>query len=431
MESSNTIIDKTAEKKVFSLYQLNKSIRNTLETKTGNARFWVKAEIAKISISRPGHAYLDLVEEVNGIQQAAIKGNIWRNSFDKINKELGESAESVLKVGSEIVFKCQVSFHEVHGLSLVIEAIDLSFMLGELERRKAEAILKIKSEGIHLLNSSLQLPTVIQKVALVGSPGTSGFRDFVKHVVDNEWLYKYEITVYATSVQGVNAPNQISKAVLQADLEFPDVIVILRGGGSPLDLDCFNDYNLALTISKLKSPVLTGIGHETDFCLADLVSNRYFKTPTDVGDFIVDRTNEFSFLLVDIATRIGSRSKTVLFREHTNLNGAKIILRDIPIRIMNSNQLLLNTLRQDLNRELIRILDRKKEILQNLASTMELLKPSRTLARGFSIVRHNDKAISNALEVQKGDNIDIEFHMGSIKAEVKIINQKTNHGENK
>ena len=429
MESNNTIIDNTAEKKVFSLYQLNKSIRNTLETKTGNARFWVRAEIAKISISRPGHAYLDLVEEVNGIQQAAIKGNIWRRSFEKINEELGESAESVLKVGSEIVFKCSVSFHEVHGLSLVIEAIDLSFMLGELERRKAEAIKKIKSKGVHLLNSSLQLPTVIQKVALVGSPGTSGFRDFVKHVIDNDWLFRYNIDVYPTSVQGVNAPNQIAKAVLQAELGFPDVIVILRGGGSPLDLDCFNDYNLALTLSKLKSPVLTGIGHETDFSLADLVSNRYFKTPTDVGDFIVDRTNEFSSLLVDIATRVGSRSKTVLHREHTNLNVAKITLRDIPIRIVNFNQLLLNTLRQDLGRELLRILDRKKETLQNLESTMELLKPSRTLARGFSIVRHNDKAISNSLKVKKGDRIDIEFHKGSIAAEVKKINQKTNHGE--
>lgn len=428
MESSDTIIDNTAEKKVFSLYQLNKSIRNTLETKTGNARFWVRAEIAKISISRSGHAYLDLVEEVNGIQQAAIKSNIWRSSFEKINKELGESAESVLKVGSEIVFKCLISFHEVHGLSLVIEAIDLSFMLGELERRKAEAITKIKSEGIHLLNSSLQLPTVIQKVALVGSPGTSGFRDFVKHVIDNDWLFRYNIDVYPTTVQGVDAPNQIAKAVLQADLGSPDVIVILRGGGSPLDLDCFNDYNLALTISKLKSPVLTGIGHETDFSLADLVSNRHFKTPNDVGDFIVDRTNEFSSLLVDIATRVGSRSKTVLHREHTNLNGAKITLRDIPIRIMTTNQLLLNTLRQDLERELLRILDRKKETLQNLESTMELLKPSRTLARGFSIVRHNDKAISNALKVKKGDSIDIEFHIGSIEAEVKKINQKTNHG---
>ena len=429
MESSNPIIDNTSEKKVFSLYQLNRSIKNTLETKTGNARFWVRAEIAKISISRPGHAYLDLVEEVNGIQQAAIKGNIWRSSFEKIKKELGTSAESVLQVGSEIVFKCIVSFHEVHGLSLVIDAIDLSFMLGELERRKAESISKIKKDGIHLLNSSLTLPIVIQKIALVGSPGTAGFRDFVKHVIDNDWLFRYEINVHATSVQGVDAPNQISKALEKADKENPDVIVILRGGGSPLDLDCFNDYNLALNISMLKAPVLTGIGHESDFSLADLVAHSEFKTPTDVGDYIVDRTSEFSSILVDIATRVGSRSKTVIHREETTLSGARITLIDLPIRILNTKTIFFNTLRQDLNRELVRILERKNETLKGLASTMELLKPSRTLARGFSIVRHNEKAISETHKVKKGDTIDIEFHLGSIEAEVKKINHNTEHGK--
>ena len=429
MESSNPIIDNTSEKKVFSLYQLNRSIKNTLETKTGNARFWVRAEIAKISISRPGHAYIDLVEEVNGVQQAAIKGNIWRSSFEKIKKELGTSAESVLQVGSEIVFKCIVSFHEVHGLSLVIDAIDLSFMLGELERRKAESISKIKKDGTHLLNSSLTLPIVIQKIALVGSPGTAGFRDFVKHVIDNDWLFRYEIDVYATSVQGVDAPKQISKALEQADKENPDVIVILRGGGSPLDLDCFNDYNLALKISKLQAPVLTGIGHESDFSLADLVAHREFKTPTDVGDFIVDRTSEFSSILVDIATRVGSRSKTVIHREETTLSGARITLIDLPIRILNTKTIFFNTLRQDLNRELVRILERKNETLKGLASTMELLKPSRTLARGFSIVRHNEKAISETHKVKKGDTIDIEFHLGSIEAEVKKINHNTEHGK--
>ena len=429
MESSNPIIDNTSEKKVFSLYQLNRSIKNTLETKTGNARFWVRAEIAKISISRPGHAYIDLVEEVNGVQQAAIKGNIWRSSFEKIKKELGTSADSVLQVGSEIVFKCIVSFHEVHGLSLVIDAIDLSFMLGELERRKAESISKIKKDGTHLLNSSLTLPIVIQKIALVGSPGTAGFRDFVKHVIDNDWLFRYEIDVYATSVQGVDAPNQISKALEQADKENPDVIVILRGGGSPLDLDCFNDYNLALKISKLQAPVLTGIGHESDFSLADLVAHSEFKTPTDVGDFIVDRTSEFSSILVDIATRVGSRSKTVIHREETTLSGARITLIDLPIRILNTKTIFFNTLRQDLNRELVRILERKNETLKGLASTMELLKPSRTLARGFSIVRHNEKAISETHKVKKGDTIDIEFHLGSIEAEVKKINHNTEHGK--
>ena len=334
-----------------------------------------------------------------------------------------------MQVGSEIVFKCIVSFHEVHGLSLVIDAIDLSFMLGELERRKAESISKIKKDGTHLLNSSLTLPIVIQKIALVGSPGTAGFRDFVKHVIDNDWLFRYEIDVYATSVQGVDAPKQISKALEQADKENPDVIVILRGGGSPLDLDCFNDYNLALKISKLQAPVLTGIGHESDFSLADLVAHREFKTPTDVGDFIVDRTSEFSSILVDIATRVGSRSKTVIHREETTLSGARITLIDLPIRILNTKTIFFNTLRQDLNRELVRILERKNETLKGLASTMELLKPSRTLARGFSIVRHNEKAISETHKVKKGDTIDIEFHLGSIEAEVKKINHNTEHGK--
>ena len=429
MESSHPILDKTADKKVFSLYQLNKSIKNTLESKTGHASFWVRAEIAKITVSRTGHAYLDLVEEVNGVQQAAIKGNIWRSTFEKIKKELGESAESVLQVGSEIVFKCSVTFHEVHGLSVLIDAIDLSFMLGELERRKAEAILKIKKEGIHLLNASLPLPLVIQKIALIGSPGTAGFRDFVKHVIDNDFLFKYDIRVHATAVQGVDAPKQLSKAILQADKEHPDVIVILRGGGSPMDLDCFNDYTLAIDISKLQVPVLTGIGHESDFSLADLVANRDFKTPTDVGDFIVDRTNSFSSTLVDIATRVGSRSKTVIHREATTLSGARIILRDLPSRILTSRKRLFDTLKLDLNRELVRILERKNETLLGLASTMELLKPSRTLARGFSIVRHHEKAISDTRKVKKGDTIEIEFHLGSIEAEVKNINHKTEHGK--
>ena len=196
-----------------------------------------------------------------------------------------------------------------------------------------------------------------------------------------------------------------------------------------MDLDCFNDYTLAIDISKLQVPVLTGIGHESDFSLADLVANRDFKTPTDVGDFIVDRTNSFSSTLVDIATRIGSRSKTVLHREATTLSGARIILRDLPIRILSARKRLFDTLRIDLNRELFRILERKSETLLGLASTMELLKPSRTLARGFSIVRHQKKAISDTHQVKKGDTIDIEFHLGSIEAEVKNIQHKTENGK--
>ncbi|PCJ80224.1 MAG: exodeoxyribonuclease VII large subunit [Bacteroidetes bacterium] len=419
MENRNSIIKKTEERKIFSLYQLNKSIKNALDSKAGDNLFWVKAEIAKFTLSRTGHAYIDLVEEEDGERRAAIRATLWRRDYERIVNDLGDSASSVLKIGSEIVFQCRIKFHEVHGLSLEIEDIDLSFMLGELERRKAQTIAIIKKDGVQFMNSSIPLPTVIQQIAIVGSPGTSGFRDFVHHVIKNEGLFRFKIEVFESPVQGTEAPKFISQAIKNAEKISPDAIVIIRGGGSPLDLDCFNDLNLALTIGNTYVPILTGIGHETDSSIADFVAHRSFKTPTDVGDFIVNRSNTFSALLVDIATRIGSRSKTVLHKEDAFLKGAQITLRDIPKRLLNERKTLFEQLKSDLNREASKVILRQKEALAGLASTMDLLKPEKTMARGFSIVRHNNKIIRDAKNISSGDIIKVKFHIGEINATVK------------
>jgi exodeoxyribonuclease VII large subunit len=202
-------------------------------------------------------------------------------------------------------------------------------------------------------------------------------------------------------------------------MKSPDVIVLIRGGGSPLDLDCFNDINLALTIADSSVPVLTGVGHETDFSIADFVSHRSFKTPTGVGDFIVDKSSSFASLLIDIATRVGSRSKTILHKQDTLLKGAHITLRDLPIRLLNVKKALFEQLKSDLNREALRVIVKQKEALAGLASTMELLKPNRTMARGFSIVRMNGVAIRDAKSVKTGDILNIELHKGQIETVVK------------
>jgi exodeoxyribonuclease VII large subunit len=419
MENHNSIVKDSEERKVFSLYQLSRSIKNALESKAGDSSFWVKAEIAKFTLSRTGHAYLDLVEEVNGDRKAAIRAMLWRRDYDRIIIELGDSAGSVLQAGSEIIFRCRIRYHEVHGLSLEIDDIDLSFMLGELERRKAETLALIKKDGIQLRNPAIPLPTVIQRIAIVGSPGTSGFLDFVHHVIKNEWRFRYEIEVFESAVQGADAARLISRAIKKAEMKSPDVIVLIRGGGSPLDLDCFNDINLALTIADSSVPVLTGVGHETDFSIADFVSHRSFKTPTGVGDFIVDKSSSFASLLIDIATRVGSRSKTILHKQDTLLKGAHITLRDLPIRLLNVKKALFEQLKSDLNREALRVIVKQKEALAGLASTMELLKPNRTMARGFSIVRMNGVAIRDAKSVKTGDILNIELHKGQIETVVK------------
>ena len=286
-----------SEKKVYTLYQLNRSIKNALETKAGKSGFWVKAEIASITESKTGHIYLDFVEEKDGARLAAIRGKIWSSAMRNIKLQLGDDAETILSKGSEIVFLCRVTFHEVYGLSLSISEIDLSFMLGELERRKKETIDHVIKKGIDKLNKELVLPRVIHKIALVGSPGTSGFRDFAHHVLYNEWRYRFDIDVFSAPVQGVEAAPKIIEAIKKADASNLDAIVLVRGGGSPLDLDCFNSLDLAISIGNCKTPVLTGIGHETDMCVSDIVACQYFKTPTDVGDFIVERSLLFGSLL--------------------------------------------------------------------------------------------------------------------------------------
>ena len=338
-------------KKIYTLLQLNRSIKNALETKAGSQGFWVKAEIANLNKAKAGHYYLELVEESDGRKQAAIRGTIWAREVTMITQELGDSADRILSIGSEIVFRCKVIFHEVFGMSLNISEIDLTIMLGELEKRKKATIETITKEGRREMNKMKPLPSVVHKVAIIGSPGTSGFRDFMLHVLKNEYRYRFEIDVIATKVQGAEAAVELKLGLDAATAMNVDVVVMVRGGGSPLDLDCFNDLELAMKMSEMEIPVLTGIGHETDICVADLVAHKFFKTPTDVGDFLVDRTMRFESLLIEIATKVGSRSKEYLSREKKMLDSAKVLLGETPKRMLNEKGLAFENISQDLTRE--------------------------------------------------------------------------------
>jgi len=409
------------EKKVYTLYQLNRSIKHALETKAGENGFWVKAEIANITSSKVGHVYLDFVEEQNGVRRAAIRGVVWKSSMQSIKNSLGDDISNILKVGSEIVFLCRVTFHEVFGLSLSISEIDLSFMLGDLERRKKATIDKIIKEGIDRLNKAKTHPTVIHNIALVGSPGTAGFRDFAYHILHDEWMFRFNIEVFSASVQGKDAATQISKAIKLADSTNPDVIVLVRGGGSPLDLDCFNDFNLAVEIGNCKSAVLTGIGHETDLCVADIVSHKYFKTPTDVGDYIVDIASNFSSLLVEIATKVGSRSQSVLFKERNFLNKAKLNIREFSFNLINDKKNEIGQIKIDFKRELNRVLEKQKDAFANIQNTLNILHPKNTLKRGYSIVRKDGKALSTVSSISISENVDIEMKDGTFVATINVI----------
>ena len=409
-------------KKIYTLSQLGESLKRTLEQVTHGRTMWFKAEIAKLSKSPSGHVYLELVEEAQGQRLAMMRGTIWKAQHAAIRKELGEAADQVLAKGTEIVFTGQVNYHAVYGVSLAIQEIDLSAMVGEAERRKQETLSTLKAEGALERNRALPLPSLIQRIALVGSPGTSGFRDFGVHLLRNDWGLGFDVEVFPASVQGKEAPAALMQALLQAQTAQPDVIVVVRGGGSALDLDAFNDLELCRAISSTSLPVLTGIGHETDLSVADLVAHLHFKTPTAVADYLVDRALNERSKLLEWSLAMGQQVQQRLTFERARFARDLQTLKLQPQQLLAAEGVKLSHAREQLTSRAQQALERQLQRMGHLASTVDALSPKRTLERGFAIARKSGQAVRDVQDLQLDDVLTLTFNKGEAEVAVTQVN---------
>jgi exodeoxyribonuclease VII large subunit len=452
-----------APPKIYSLRQVAKSIKSALEKATANRLWMVRAEVVKVNGRLgAGHVYLDLIDEAEGVKQAAMRGVIWRTSGQRIKEELGAELPNVLRGGAEIVFHARVAFHELYGLSLHIEKIDLGFMLGELERRKQATIQALTTSGEVQFNKRLPLARVPQRVALVGSPGTSGFRDFCTVALRNPYGLRLNLRVFEARVQGDGAPADLVRALGQAEAWEPELIVLVRGGGSKIDLDCFNDLALCKRIAAATVPVWTGIGHESDLVVADLVAHTAWKTPTDCANRWVERcagawaevldlgqiigqsaqrhTQRLSQALTDARMRIGSSAQLQLSnrrgemeaqRERMATQATALItarktamhqsaesIAALSRRRMQAAQLELEHATRIVRAEPQRLVAHRTEQLSQLASTLHAYALEHTLKRGFAILRKDGKSITNATHVQPGDRLTVQLHLGELEVEV-------------
>lgn len=288
------------EDKSYKLSIVLKRIRTILEEKVNGHKLWIRAELSSIKLHRPtGHYYLDLVETNGTSTIAKCSATIWNTNAIKIKSDLQSDFDNILKNGNEFLFLATITFSELYGLKLNILEVDINFSLGDLEKRKQATIEQLTAEGLLELNKQRPIPRVVQKIALIGSPGTDGYVDFNKQLTHNTYGFVFEVTDFPASVQGDNAVDEICQQLEKLNNLRFDCIVLIRGGGSKLDLDVFNNYKLAKTIATHNLPVFTGIGHENDFSVADMVAARYFKTPSALGAHIVETARNFQ---VEIST---------------------------------------------------------------------------------------------------------------------------------
>jgi exodeoxyribonuclease VII large subunit len=449
----------------LTLGELAGLIKSTIQSSL-NDEYWVTAEIAQINYNyNSGHCYLDLAEKQNDATTAKMRAAIWASNFRQINNNFRTITGQELQSGMKILMLARVNFHEVHGLSLNIRDIDPRYTLGEMALKRRQIIERLTKEGIIDKNRQLDLPPVLQKIAVISSMSAAGYGDFQSRLNNNPYGYRFYHRLFQAHMQGEKAEESIGEALkkciaLSARFE---VIVIIRGGGSIVDLHCFDSYPLAKLIALSPLPVFTGIGHERDETVIDRVANQRLITPTAVAEFLIYAAKKFEDSVDNLGQRLIIRTNTLLEREKHSVNyfadnlkrHAKhyfktaantlknnsyllqtnalaalktpfVDLKAYEGRLKNSGSVLLKNSGQKLKdyRKVLEVhpwhmLSIQSQKIEHYETKIGLLDPHNILSRGYSITFLNGKILKGTGRIRKGDIINTRLHEGAITSIVE------------
>ncbi len=306
----------------LKLSELNGLVRKSLSA-AFPAPVWVIGEISEIKANQSGHCYLMLVEKEEGSDRivAQARATIWSYTFRMLRPFFETTTGQPLTEGLKVLVSASVEFHELYGYSLNIRDIDPTYTLGDMAKRRREIIRRLTDEGVVDMNKELDLPLVPQRIAVVSSPTAAGYEDFVDQLKNNSYGYAFYVKLFPAVMQGTQAEASIIGALdrIYGYEDFFDVVVIIRGGGSASDLLCFDNYNLAYHITQFPLPVLTGIGHEKDDSIVDLVAHTRLKTPTAVAEFLISGAARFETNLDDLEKQFVDRVQEIIDEEKSRI----------------------------------------------------------------------------------------------------------------
>ncbi len=398
------------EREHITLKELQRMVKLTLDDRFA-LPVWVSAEISEIKVNYSGHCYLELVEKgtADGLPTAQARAVIWRSQFPRISARFESETGQRLAAGIRLLAKVLVSYHELYGFSLQITDIDPSFTLGDLERQRQQTIAQLHEDGVWKMNRSLPMPEVVQRVAVVSSAQAAGYQDFCKELAKSP--YRFETVLFDAFMQGAAAEDSIVSALCEvaARPERFDAVVMIRGGGSRSDLTCFDSYRLCTYVAQFPLPVLTGIGHDKDTSVADLVAHTALKTPTAVAGWLVDRMAEAEGRLDGAALQLHDAVQTMLHDVTVRLERFSGDLRETAATFFTRRSLRLEHLAEGLPMAVRGLLERRKKEMDAAAEWVAGYAPERILRLGFAVVRKEGRACVSAGQVRAGDRLSVEW----------------------
>ncbi len=348
------------------LSELLQKVGNVLDSAFPGS-FWIVAEILELHVNRSGHCYLELIEKSSENESilARARGTIWASKYSMLRPYFESATGTALKSGIKLMCRVSVEFHSLFGFSLNISDIDPAYTLGDLARKKQEVINKLRSDGVMDMNRELPFPRVPQRIAVISSDTAAGYGDFMKSIMNNNQGFRFETTLFPAVMQGSETTRSITGAldrVFESSQPF-DVVVLIRGGGSRSDLEPFNDYDLSYYITQFPVPILTGIGHERDESVVDMVAARGLKTPTAVAEFLIDQLLAFEFTLSALYDKLAVVVKQIVTVRLSALERYRGELEHLTSAFIRRNREHLEHKGNLLHREVAGILTRKKDYL--------------------------------------------------------------------
>lgn len=404
-----------SSRKTITLSQLQRQVKQTL-TEQFALPVWVSAEISELKVNYAGHCYLELIEkgEDDAIPKAQARATIWRNRYPHLSSYFEAETGQPLTAGIRILAQVLVSYHELYGFSLQINDIDPAFTLGEIERQKNATIRRLQEEGVWEMNRSVELPAVVQRLAIISSAKAAGFQDFTNELKKSR--YAFHTTLFEAVMQGLSAEESIIDALGRvADrMEQFDAVVIVRGGGSQSDLSCFNAYRLSNHVAQFPLPVLTGIGHDKDQSVVDMVAASPHKTPTAVAAWLVERMADLEGWLEGAATQLHETTLRHLREAALGLERMSGELHRTTKETLLTEQLKLNHHALQLPDRVADFLARQRMRLEQAEKLTESRSPRHILQLGFAIVRSEGRVLKTTSEVAEATSIEIELNDGTI-----------------
>jgi exodeoxyribonuclease VII large subunit len=423
----------------LSLSELNRQVRDAIHTAFPSV-CWVRAETSDVRTNpSSGHCYLEFVEKhPAGRLVAKARATIWANTFQTLKPFFERETGQVFTSGLKVLVKVTVDYHELYGFSLNVVDIDPTYTLGDMVRRRQEIIQRLQKEGIFGLNKAIPFPTLPRKIAVVTSSTAAGYEDFMNQLLHNKAGYSFYTHLFPVLMQGEKVETSIIAALEKINLHrnLFDTVVILRGGGATSELSCFDSYPLAAHCARFPLPIITGIGHERDDTVLDLVAHTRMKTPTAVAEFLIEHMDTAAQEITGFRDFIHQTTTTYL-TEHKNyllLTGNRLPslvasriennrsllqvmtgrLPAIASSLFSSHTSLVTTIHSHLNNGLSAFFSEQDSHLKLSEQFIRMASPDYILRKGYTLTLKEGKIVKHAAELHKNDTLTTRFADGEV-----------------